>query len=312
MSDEVCLLTPTWSGDRVHFDLMRTSVENSPLADLTHHVVVQTEDIDAFRPYRRGNVELVATADVLPAEVEAMRRRARHMQAAFGRQVTRVAGSLARNTGFPRWVRYTGWHVQQITKLALATQTGCRNVVSIDSDVIVTPHARASDFLDAERIVCFQRPARPESLHGKVANWNRQAHALLDQPYDANAQADAYFDTPFVFHAPTVRAMQAWLEDHYHRLWWQVLLAQPPRRWSEFGTYRLFLRALQTEQAVDWRSDAHMAFIFDASDPGEVHDRVARLLADAETHYITVHSQSSGRQRWSADDYAPLLRTLLQ
>lgn len=311
MTGGLCLVTPTWSGDKVNFDLMRASVERSALAHLRHDVVVQTEDVDLFRPHSGGHVRLLTTAEVLPEPVEAMRQRARGFYARFGRAGTRVMGSMARHVGWPRWVRYNGWQVQQITKLALAAASDVDTVVTLDSDVVVTAHARVEDFRHPSRIVCFEHWKPAAQIAGKVANWNRQAHALFGRPVVAGAAVDAYFDTPFVFDAPTIRRMLSWLEQRYGRPWWEVLLRQPPRRWSEFGTYKMFLRSFPPEEGVEWRADSVMRYLFDASDPQALRERVADLLNDPEAHYITIHSQSSGRQLWAAEDYVPLIMPLL-
>ncbi|HUF21459.1 MAG TPA: DUF6492 family protein [Burkholderiales bacterium] len=312
MNGSLCLLTPTWSGDKAQFDLLRTSIEQSALASARHDIVVQTEDLDLFRSYAGPGVRLLATEDVLPGDVEAMRQSARRLQARFGRAGTRILSSVSRYAGRPRWVRYTGWQVQQITKLAMAARSDIDTVVLLDSDVIVTRHARDEDFLHPGRIVCFGRWTPAEGVAGKVAKWNRQAHVLLGSPFSASAPVDTYFDTPFVFHAPTVREMLAWLERRYGRAWWEVLLAQPPRRWSEFATYRAFLRSRNPEYPVEWRSDRGIRYLFDARDPHALRSRVASLLEDSESHYIIIHSQSSGRQLWRAEDYAALLRPMLE
>jgi len=312
MNESLCLLTPTWLGDKVHFDLLRTSIERSALAYAPHDVVVHTEDLGLFSSYAGSRVRLIATEDVLPGEVEAMRRRARHLQARFGRAGTRILSSISRYAGLPRWVRYTGWQVQQIAKLAMAARSDTDTVVLLDSDVIVTRHAQANDFLHPGRIVCFGRWMPAKEVGGKVAKWNRQAHVLLGSPFSPSAPVDAYFDTPFVFHPPTVRRMLAWLERRHGRAWWEVLLAQPPRRWSEFGTYRVFLRSHDPGYPVEWRSDHGIRYLFDARDPYALRSRVGSLLEDSESHYIIIHSQSSGRGLWRAEDYAALLMPMLE
>lgn len=312
MSDPLCLVTPTWSGDRVHFELMRASIEQSALASLRHYVVVQTEDMEQFQEYAGPRMELLSTADLLPAEVEKMRQRARRYRNWSGRNATRILGSAARHTGRPRWVHYTGWHVQQITKLALAAASGIDNVVVMDSDVVVTPHARAEDFLQPGRIVCFEHWGPAAEVSRKVVNWNRQAYDLWEEPLPAEARIDTYFDTPFLLHAPAVRAMLAQLEKRYARPWWRILLSQPPRRWSEFATYRTFLRLFMPQETIEWRTDRQIRVLSDASDPHEVRRKFEQLLEDPDNHYIAIYSQSSGRQLWGADEYAPLIMPLLR
>lgn len=144
----VRLITPTWSGDRRHVELMRASIERSPLHALRHELAVQTEDRMLFEPLASESVRLRTTADLLPAEVEATRVRARRLQRLSGPAGTRLLGSIARRIGRPRWTVYSGWHVQQLTELAAAAGTTAEHVVAIDSDVVITPHAGVNDSVD--------------------------------------------------------------------------------------------------------------------------------------------------------------------
>lgn len=311
MTAPVQLLTPTWSGDLPHFRLLRASLARSPLAHLPHRVVVQDEDLGLFEAEAAG-AELCSSAEVLPPAVEAGRRRARRMQQRLGRHGTRLAGSLCARRGWPAWVRYTGWHAQQISKLAAAAESAIDTVVVLDSDVVVLPDASESDFLDADgRVVCFQRWAPADEVRGKLAKWNRQAHALFGGHLDEAAPHDVCFDTPFVLHAPTLRAMLAELERRYAKPWWQALIEQPPRHWSEFASYRRYLRAFLPPESVAWRDDGLLRYIFDAQDPEAVREAVAGMMTDPGVHYVTIHSQSAGRGLWGAEGYAERLLPLL-
>lgn len=311
-TEDLRLLTPTWAGDRHHVELMRASLVRSPLRDVPHELVVQTEDRALFEGLDHPPVRLRTTAEVLPRELEAERRRAHRWQYAVGRTGTRLAGSLTRRAGWPRWPAHTGWHVQQLTKLCVAAAAASEHVVAIDSDVVVTPHATAADFVDPERVVCFTRTGElPASSPNKVRHWNLHAQRLFGGEPPGEGCWEVYFDTPFVFHAPSVRRMLDWLERTYGIAWWQALLRQPPRRWSEFGSYRAFLRRHPPTAGVDWRDDRHMRFVADASDTEALVAHVAALLDDPASHYITIHSQSSGRQLWDATGYAPRILELL-
>ncbi|MDZ7683904.1 MAG: DUF6492 family protein [Gammaproteobacteria bacterium] len=250
----------TWAGDRQHFDLLRHSLERSPLAAVPHDVVVQEEDLLQFERYRKASLRLISSRDVLPDQVEASRRQARRWQQRLGRRLTTAAGSLARYTGQPRWVRYTGWHTQQLCKLAMVAASEVDTVVVLDSDLIVTAHADTQDFIHGEGgAVCYQNWLSAAELSTKVRHWQATAHRLLGLDVPDEGPFDCYYDTPFVFHAPAVREMLSWLETRYGQPWWQTLLAQPPRRWSEFGTYRTFLRHHYNE-SVKWRDCEQMGY----------------------------------------------------
>lgn len=307
---DMMFLTVTWSADRSHFSLLHHSLGLSALAAVPHHVVVQHEDLALFQGFADARTQLHSSADILPDEVEAHRNGARTWQRRLGRGATRLAGSLARHLGHPEWVRYTGWHTQQLTKLAFVAASAVDTVVVMDSDVIVTPHASAEDFLRPGHIVCYRDERPAASLRGKVRHWQQTACRLFGDPFTGGVAYDGYYDTPFVMHAPSVRALLAWLEQRYAQPWWLTLVQQPPRRWSEFGIYKHFLRH-HSSHPVDWRNADIMGYLFDARDITHLTQSFAGLIQRQKSHCITIHSQSSGRQLWTADTYGEAIRAEL-
>lgn len=302
------LLTPTWSDDLDHFRLLRASLARSPLASLEHHVIVQTEDLPLFREFASDpKVVLRSSADVLPPVVEARRRRARQISARAGRHLTRISGSLRRTLGWPRWPSYTGWHTQQLCKLAVASENENTTTIVLDSDVVVTPSAQATDFYAHDAIVCFAQWQPLSSLKGKVRKWVDNATALTGTPPDGEQKnINIYFDTPFVLDSEALRAMLSHLEKQSGLRWWQYLLKQPPRRWSEFGIYKQHLTTWENKP-VDWRAPDQMHYIFDTSNAAAVVKQVTDLFHRPDIHYITIHSQSSGKHDWSAQTYTESL-----
>ncbi len=306
--DDVILLTPTWAGDLEHFRLLRASLARSPLAGLKHHVVVQTEDLPLFEAFaKEPNVVLRTTAEVLPPKVEQRRLQSLKIAARAGRHLTRISGSLRRTVGWPRWPSYTGWHTQQLCKLAVASEAHTSTAIVLDSDVVVTPTAQLEDFRSARSVVCFAQWQPLHSLSGKVRKWVDNAARLTGQgPLPEAQPVNTYFDTPFVFDGTVLRAMLKHLEQQSGLPWWQHLLNQPPRRWSEFGLYKQFL-SQQTQQSVDWRSPDLMHYIFDTRDADAVVEQVVGLFEKPDIHYITLHSQSSGKHNWNAQGYTERL-----
>ncbi len=305
------ILTVTWSGDREHFELLRASLGHSALSSLPHQVIVQDEDLAEFERYEGPDLQLLSSREILPPSVEHERVRARRWQARCGRQLTTIMGSVARRVRWPRWVRYTGWHTQQLTKLAAVAASIEDTVVILDSDVVVTRHAQPGDFLAPDQFVCFHQPMELGAIRGKVRHWHETSCQLFDLPFPFNGQLDGYFDTPFVMHAPTVRTLMHWLEQRYALPWWQVLINLPPRRWSEFGCYKQFLREHLDPQRVQWRETGIMGYLYDASNPERLARAFDELVDQQRCHYITIHSQSSGRHNWDASDYSDLIRQRL-
>jgi hypothetical protein len=312
-SPTISLMTPTWAGDLAQYRVLMRSLQNSPLSAQPHTTIVQTEDETALRRIAPSAASIITTAELLPQSVERRRRQARKLSERLGRHVTRTAGSMTRSLGWPNWPRYTGWHTQQLCKLALAAQAETDYVVAVDSDVIVTPAATLDPLFREAGIACFSQPRHIDDFHGKTRNWISQADRLLDAP-TRDGWHDAFFDTPFLLHAETVRQLLAGLEDRYDCAWWQALLAQPPRRWSEFATYKRFLKIIDGTpgaESVHWLRPNAVHYIFDASDTERLIAEVKQHLDDPSTHFITVHSQSSGRGLWSAEAFADDLLGLI-
>lgn len=309
ISHDAILLTPTWAGDLEHFRLLRASLNRSPLAALKHHVVVQTEDLPLFEAFaHEPNLVLRTTADVLPEQVEQRRIQALQIGARAGRHMTRISGSLRRAIGWPHWPAYTGWHTQQLCKLSVACDSGSATTIVLDSDVVVTPAAHLDDFRASGAVVCFAQWQPLHSLGGKVRKWLDNAARLTGSgPLNEAQEVNTYFDTPFVFEGDVLRAMLNHLEQQSGLPWWQHLLNQPPRRWSEFGLYKQFLNQW-TGQAVDWRSPDFMRYIFDTRDADAVVQQVKELFEKPDIHYITLHSQSSGKHDWNARGYTEQLQ----
>ena len=311
-SSPLTLLTVTWSADLEHFALLRESLMRSALADCPHTVIVQTEDLPLFQHFSTPGLTLRPTAEVLPTDVEARRRQARRQQSRWGRRGTILAGSLARRMGWPHWPRYTGWHTQQLCKLAAATSCDARTVAVLDSDVIVTPHARIEDFESPQpkSVYCLQQWQSADRASRKVRHWQHSTSKLLELPEHNDEQVDAYYDTPFIFDVAALRAMLAWLESRHRQPWWRSLLDCPPRQWSEFDLYRSWLRHYYPGE-VTWRGTDFIGYLYDASNPERLAVAFRNLVHGQRCHYVTIHSQSSGRQNWGPKDYADTVLKLL-
>lgn len=309
----IVFVTSTWAGDLEHFRVMRCSLEQSQLARHDHYVVVQHEDVSLFEEFRgRPGLKLLSTKDVLPEVVERRRVRARLLSERFGRDFTRICGSLKRVFSWPIWPSYTGWHTQQLCKLKLSSELDCDIAVVLDSDLVITPSATAEDFFGASGAVCFADWSNRSDLRGKVRNWVLETERLVGAEHNADP-VNVYFDTPFVFDNRFLSSALTALESKTGKSWWSALLDLPPRRWSEFGFYKAFLTYKVPESAVDWREPAFFRYVYDTSDPQKVIDTVREMIADLGIHYVTIHSQASGRENWDPQAFLkPLLSFLRQ
>lgn len=307
----IVFITPTWAGDLEHFRVMRTSFERSPLARFQHYVVVQDEDLPLFEEFRdRPGLTLLSTRDVLPADLERRRVKARLLSGRLGRNVTRICGSLKRVISWPLWPSYTGWHTQQLCKLKLTSELDCDIAVVLDSDLVITPSATTEDFFGDSGVVCFADWRRSSELGGKVRNWVLETERLVGAECDADP-VNVYFDTPFVFDKRLLCSALTRLESKTGKRWWSALLDLPPRRWSEFGFYKAFLMHRTAQNSIDWREPSFFRYVYDTSDPQKVIDTVREMIADPDIHYVTIHSQASGRENWNPQAYLKPLLSLL-
>jgi len=309
----IAFITATWAGDLEHFRVMRCSFERSQLAGFAHYVIVQDEDLPMFEEFRgRPGLTLLSTREVLPEVIERRRVRARKLSERFGRDFTRICGSLKRMFSWPLWPSYTGWHTQQLCKLKLASELDFDKAVILDSDVVVTPFATIEDFLGISGVVCFTDWRKRTDLAGKVKNWVLESERLVDASNRVDP-VNAYFDTPFVFDHSMLCSALASLEAKTNKAWWSALLDRPPRRWSEFGFYKAYLTHKVPQETIDWREPSWSRYIYDTSDPQRVINTVHEMITDSDIHYITIHSQASGRENWNPNAYlAPLLALLIE
>lgn len=303
------LLTVTWSADKPNFDLLQHSLKGSSLANVPHSVVVQTEDLDLFRDYAKTPIRLRSSAEVLPDIVEDSRVHARQQQAFWGRHMTRMCTSLSRELGWPKWVRYIGWQTQQLSKLFFVSNSSSDYVLVLDSDVVVSPGFDSFNLLESGPVRCFKQLKPFGELSGKTRNWVATSHTLFDTPLDDKTLCDVYFDTPFLFHVPTLRNCLEEIERRTGRSWWQALLSLPPRRWSEFSLYKTYLSSSLSAGNVEWLDTERNKAIYSAESEDDLVSQVDRELGRAD--FVIVHSQNAGRQKWNFSHAIPRLKELV-
>ena len=313
MNNNICLVTCSYAADLKQFSLLRESILKSKLKDINHTITVESEDFSLFNALNDSKVTLQRSQSLLPIEVESARVNAKKNSIRYGKRLSRIAGSISRQFKGSQWPQYTGWHTQQISKLFMAANSTIDNVIVLDSDVIVFPSASPESLIspnDSSRITCFSdRVPQATITDEKVKKWNQQAAILFGQ--ENGVIQESYFDTPFIFHAPTVRKMFEWLEDQYQKPWWQVLLEQPARRWSEFAIYRTYLRQIEKNENILWKKNIHSHYIFDTHDINQVTQQVAQLIKKSDIHFLTLHSQASGKAKWDTSDCIESLRPIL-
>ncbi len=303
----LCFMTPTWGPDLGHFRWLRRSLEHAGLADVPHLVVVQTEDLELFRPLAKGGVKLMTTAEVLPADMERGRALAMSRAKRYGRRVTKFCTSLNKRFGWCEWVRLSGWHVQQITKLQLAAESGYDVTVVLDSDLLITRPCVFRLFASDGRVTVFEAFGITPKSPGLAWKWHEAASRLLKQPIAPDRPANGYWAPPFVFDRVTVKALHKWLEAEYRHPWYEVLLAQPLFSWSEGCTYTMFARAHGDPSRLAFRGNPHLRGLYSMEHRLKPEKSLSEAMSDPQVFFMFIQSDRREQRRWSVDLYEEML-----
>ncbi len=289
----------------------RALLEKAGFADVPHIVVVQTEDLHRFQPFATGGVQLQSTADVLPQCVESERVRALNKMRRYGRRLTRFCTSLNKRFGWCDWVRYSGWQIQQITKLKVSAETTHDVTVVLDSDLVITRPFNLQVFVPGGATAVFEDLSVTPHSPGLPWKWHCNARALLKRGPADRTIANGYFATPFVFDRRTLTSLFSWLEAEYLGPWYQVLLSQPVASWSEFCIYTQFAReCAQTSRLAFIQNPCQRSLV--NPDQRSNHERfIQESFSNPEIYFMNIPSDRRGKQRWAVKHYDAVLSQYL-
>jgi hypothetical protein len=231
----VALVTPSHAFDAERLRFQRESFEAAGV-DARHVVVVPPEDLAAFRGL--PGAEVVATADVLPAEVEKARLR--------GRERWRRALPWNRDPV----KAMSGWWTQQWVKLAVGERLGLDAWVCVDSDVFAVrpwdPFAVLAPRTELHELVDF--PVG-ESIH----RYLRDSTAFLGLDPSAVGTRRTYVGQATPIHGPTVGRMLRHVEGRTGLPWWAAMVRAGATEYTTYGIYARHVDGLRDLTPVDRR-----------------------------------------------------------
>lgn len=292
----IAMVTPTYAADIERFSTLRASLD-AVNCTWPHYVVVQTEDLGLFRQLALSPaVTLLSSADVLPATVETARRRL----SGYSHRRRVLRRSLNKRFGWFADATCDGWHAQQLIKLMLASKLDADVVLTIDSDVIACRHPDAVSFARDGQVALHCSPA---AAHAHFQpHWNRAARKVLHLLPAATEYN--YVAHPFSISPPTMRALQAHLEQRHSKSWWQALLAMPPGDLSEFTVYGIFAREIAAlEGLFEQAANAKTRWVYTAEDRAQVSEIIAKTFLDQNIDYLVLQAS----RNWPLTPYLPLL-----
>jgi Family of unknown function (DUF6492) len=211
----ICFMTPTHGGDLGRFAVLRRSIEVFA-PGFPHIAIVNTEDCAEFadRFQDERHLEIVATADVLPAEIERRRRKSG-----------------------PRWFTgkwlhkdlIRGWYAQQLMKLHALAECSYEAAAFIDSDVFICRPLGPDYFYLDGRLKLFRRRA----VNAECLDFDIATHDIMGNPLHLVTDLYDYIFSPACFRKSTAARLFVEFAARRRSNWVKRFLAQ--KRPSEYN-----------------------------------------------------------------------------
>jgi hypothetical protein len=226
------VVTPSYAGDLERCRLLCETLDRHAEAGFEHLVMVADADEPLFRPLAGPHRRILTDAEVLPAWLRPIAHPLRRGRALW----------ISRSASRPVWPM-SGWHVQQLRKIAAARHTRAPMLLMADSDTaFFRPVTAVTLTLDGLPRLYVRRgalrlrpdPADPLSGTPRHVSWARLAARLFSgaAPDDS---FDDYIGNLVTWRRDAALAMTAALEAR-HGVEVEALLGRR-RTFSEYALY---------------------------------------------------------------------------
>lgn len=178
------LVTPSYAGDIERCRLLCESVDTFAEGTFRHYLLVADHDLDLFRPLQGPRRSVIPESGLLPRWLRPVRR-------PFDRQRRHMWIS----TDIRRQFRpLSGWHAQQLRKIAAARLVDEPIIVMADSDSLFLRPFGVDNFQQGDLVRLYRNPASIPAAGGQNAtgsswelhrSWTRSAATLLGLPEPA-------------------------------------------------------------------------------------------------------------------------------
>jgi hypothetical protein len=171
------VVTPSYAADHERCRLLCESLDAMADGPYRHYLLVADHDLPLFAPMAGPRRAVIADSAILPAWLRAVRR-----------PLDRAGRHVWISTDIRRQVRpMSGWHVQQLRKLAAPSFVDEDVIVMADSDSVFVRPVNAAYFLRDGRVRLYRKPkaiaaANPADGLGRHADWTRHSCSALGLP----------------------------------------------------------------------------------------------------------------------------------
>jgi hypothetical protein len=273
----ISLVTPTYWRDHELCALLCDSVDRHLTSYVKHYLIVADEELPLFNSFNGTRRVVVPSSQLLPTWLKPLPRFIR-------RKSRRYWWSL-------RAAPVSGWHVQQILKIAAASQFPEERCCILDSDVVFF---RRFDLSELQRPSPAPLFTIPHDIAGNAplhAAWVRSAHRLLGLAEPIFPAAD------FIGHIITwdrlaVRAMTERIEK-VAGLEWQEALCRV-RDFSEYLLYGYFVQDSSHHMGQHFATTCKQCLSYWGTDALDAQ-AVERMLGQAGYEYLAFSAASISR-----------------
>jgi hypothetical protein len=244
MRNPVALVTPSHRADIKQFALLCESIEWHLRGYERHYVIVTDDDLPYFAEFGGGRRVVIPTSQLLPCWLKL------------------APSFLARNGRRIWWSLRSrpvhGWHVQQILKIAAASQLREQRFCLVDSDFVFIRPFDVGAYAGGASTPLYLAHAAIAADKPRHADWTRNCDRLLGLEQPTTFPADDYIGQMIVWDKDAVHDMTRATERVTGTGWVRALCNT--RAFSEFLLYGRFVRSspqhlathrITTERLVD-------------------------------------------------------------
>ncbi len=228
--DRVALLTPTYARDLALCVLLCDSIDRHAHSLSTHYLLVPDSDLALFSRFEGPRRAVLPASRFLPDWL-------RPLPAIIRRQRRQHWWSF-------RTRPVSGWHIQQILKIAACAALPHSRFCILDSDVVLFRDLDLARFEGPQSLPLLKVPGGITSGHGRHIRWLKTTHQLLGLPIPSLPAPD-FIGHVIFWDQQAIRAMIEKIETVTGRGWIEALCQT-----REFSEYMLYGCFVQSEPAL--------------------------------------------------------------
>ena len=221
----VALLTPTYGRDLELCALLCESVDRHVTASSKHYLLVPDCDVPLFSRFESARRTVLPASKLLPGWLRPLPRIIRRKRRNFWWSLRAKPAS--------------GWHVQQILKIAATITLPHQRYCILDSDVVLFRDLDLSRFEYPNSIPLLKLPDEVTSSQIRHARWVETSHQLLGFPAPSLPASD-FIGHIIFWDQETTRAMASKIEAVTGLDWVEALCRI--REFSEYMLYGYFVQ----------------------------------------------------------------------